>query len=35
VANYIALHHKEIKGVIANSAGLPDKTVQGNLIFSL
>ncbi|MEP6466200.1 MAG: hypothetical protein ABJB05_07825 [Parafilimonas sp.] len=34
VAGYIALHHNEIKGVIANSAGLPDETPAGNFNFS-
>jgi hypothetical protein len=34
VAGYIALHHKEIKAVIANGAGLPDETPAGNFNFS-
>jgi predicted esterase len=34
VATYIALHHNEIKGVIANGAGLPDITHAGNFGFS-
>ena len=34
VAGYIALHHNEIKGVIANGAGLPDETPAGNFNFS-
>lgn len=34
VASYIALHHNEIKGVIANGAGLPDETPAGNFNFS-
>ena len=34
VASYVALHHNEIKGVIANSAGLPDETPAGNFNFS-
>src|SRR5215467_3152400 len=34
VASYIALHHNEIKAVIANGAGLPDETPEGNFNFS-
>lgn len=34
VATYLALHHNEIKGVIANGAGLPDITQAGNFEFS-
>ncbi len=34
VASYVALHHNEIKGVIANSAGLPDQLPPGNFNFS-
>ncbi|HEY2727412.1 MAG TPA: hypothetical protein VGI61_09590 [Parafilimonas sp.] len=34
VASYIALHHTEIKGVVANSAGLPDETPANNFNFS-
>ncbi len=34
VATYIALHHSEVKGVIANSAGLPDILNAGNFTFS-
>lgn len=34
VATYIALHHNEVKGVIANGAGLPDITNAGNFNFS-
>ncbi|MEO8412698.1 MAG: hypothetical protein ABI472_03530 [Ginsengibacter sp.] len=34
VATYLALHHMEIKGVIANGAGLPDITHAGNFGFS-
>lgn len=34
VATYIALHHPEIKGVIANGAGLSDITQAGNFNFS-
>lgn len=34
VATYIALHHPEIKGVIANGAGLNDITQAGNFNFS-
>lgn len=34
VAGYVALHHSEIKGVIANGAGLPDETPAGNFNFS-
>ncbi len=34
VAGYIALHHNEIKGVIAGGAGLPDETPAGNFNFS-
>ncbi|MEO6499372.1 MAG: hypothetical protein ABIN95_10175, partial [Mucilaginibacter sp.] len=34
VAGYIGLHHAEIKGVIANGAGLPDATVAGDFNFS-
>ncbi len=33
-ASYVALHYSEIKGVIANSAGLPDGTPAGNFNFS-
>jgi hypothetical protein len=35
VASYIALHHKEVKAVIAGGAGLPDQTAAGNFSFSL
>ncbi len=34
VAGYLALHHSEVKGVIANGAGLPDATSAGNFNFS-
>jgi pimeloyl-ACP methyl ester carboxylesterase len=34
VAGYVALQHPEIKGVIANGAGLPDGTPAGNYSFS-
>ena len=34
VAGYVALHHSEIKGVIANGAGLPDQTPAGNFNFT-
>lgn len=34
VAGYVALQHPEIKGVIANSAGLPDGAPAGNYAFS-
>lgn len=34
VATYIALHHQEIKGVIANGAGLQEISQQNNLPFS-
>jgi pimeloyl-ACP methyl ester carboxylesterase len=34
VATYVALHHNEIKGVIANGAALPDVTHAGNFSFS-
>ncbi|HUZ58187.1 MAG TPA: hypothetical protein VMU83_05345 [Hanamia sp.] len=34
VATYIALHDPEVKGVIANSAGLPDILNAGNFNFS-
>ncbi len=34
VASYVALHHNEIKSVIANSAGLPDEVSAGNFNFS-
>jgi predicted esterase len=34
VASYIALHHTEIKAVIAGGAGLPDETPAGNFNFS-
>ncbi|MDP4284947.1 MAG: hypothetical protein Q8891_11015 [Bacteroidota bacterium] len=34
VATYLALHHPEIKGVIANGAGLPDIMNAGNFNFS-
>ena len=34
VASYAALHHNEIKGVIAGGAGLPDETPAGNFNFS-
>lgn len=34
VASYVALHHNEIKGVIAGGAGLPDETTGGNFNFS-
>ncbi|HYK47883.1 MAG TPA: hypothetical protein VEV83_22050, partial [Parafilimonas sp.] len=34
VAGYVALNHAEIKGVIANGAGLPDGTPAGNFNFS-
>ena len=34
VAGYIALNHNEVKGVIANGAGLPDATPAGNFRFS-
>ncbi len=34
VASYIALHHTEVKAVIAGGAGLPDETPAGNFNFS-
>jgi pimeloyl-ACP methyl ester carboxylesterase len=34
VAGYIALRHPEVKGVIANGAGLPDGTPAGDFNFS-
>jgi len=34
VATYLALHHDQIKGVIANGAGLPEITQAGNFNFS-
>ncbi|KAA9040715.1 hypothetical protein FW778_01350 [Ginsengibacter hankyongi] len=34
VATYLALHHNEIKGVIANGAGLPEIIQAGNFNFS-
>ncbi len=34
VASYLALHHTEIKAVIAGSAGLPDGTTASNFNFS-
>jgi predicted esterase len=34
VAGYVALNHNEVKGVIANGAGLPDATPIGNFNFS-
>lgn len=34
VAGYVALHHPEIKGVLAMGAGLPDGTPAGNYTFS-
>jgi hypothetical protein len=34
VATYIGLNHAEVKGVIANGAGLPDITQAGNFHFS-
>lgn len=34
VATYLALHHTEVKGVIANGAGLPDIIHAGNFNFS-
>lgn len=34
VAAYAAMHHTEIKGVIANSAGLPDETPAADFSFS-
>ena len=34
VAGHVALQHPEIKGVIANGAGLPDGTPAGNYSFS-
>ncbi len=34
VASYIALHHPEIKAVIAGGAGLPDEVQAGNFNFS-
>ncbi len=34
VAGYIGLGHNEVKGVIANGAGLPDATPAGNYHFS-
>ena len=34
VAGYAALHHKEVKAVIANGAGLPDGTAADNFNFS-
>ena len=34
VATYLALHHPEVKGVIANGAGLPDIIHAGNFNFS-
>jgi hypothetical protein len=34
VASYIALHHNEVKAVIAGGAGLPDQTPAGNFSFS-
>jgi pimeloyl-ACP methyl ester carboxylesterase len=35
VAGYVALHHPEIKGVLAMGAGLPDGTPAGNYTFSI
>jgi len=35
VASFLALHHPEIKGVIANGAGLEEITTSGNFKFSL
>ena len=34
VASYAAMHHNEIKEVIAGGAGLPDETAAGNFNFS-
>ena len=34
VAGYIALNHQQVKGIIANGAGLPDGTPAGNFHFS-
>ena len=34
VATYVGLHHNEVKGVIANGAGLPNVTSAGNFHFS-
>jgi hypothetical protein len=34
VAAFVALNHNEVKGVIANGAGLPDATPAGNFHFS-
>ena len=34
VAAYIALHHNEIRGVVANGSGLPDGIPAGNFNFS-
>jgi pimeloyl-ACP methyl ester carboxylesterase len=34
VAGYVALQHHEVKGVIANGAGLPDGVPAGDLSFS-
>ncbi|MEO8711404.1 MAG: hypothetical protein ABI405_04730 [Parafilimonas sp.] len=34
VASYIAMHHNEVKAVIANGAGLPDEATVGNFNFS-
>lgn len=34
VGGYVALNHPEVKGVIANGAGLPDATPAGNFHFS-
>jgi hypothetical protein len=34
VASYIALHHNEVKAVIAGGAGLPDQTPAANFSFS-
>jgi hypothetical protein len=34
VAGYVALHNSEIRGVIANGAGLPDGTPAGNFNFT-
>lgn len=35
VAGYVALHHNEVKAVIANSAGLPDEIAPVNFSFPI
>jgi len=35
VAKPVTLHHKEIKSVIANSAGLPDKKQVADVLVSV